>query len=45
MKNIEKLKNVKQLVLMNVRNNFFDRPILLKEYNLFIQNTESSLEQ
>ena len=40
-----KSKNVKQYVLMNVENNYFDRPLLLREYYLCSQNTESSLEQ
>ena len=40
----KKSKNVKQLILMNVQNIFLIDPFLLKEYNLFSQNTESSLE-
>ena len=39
-----KIENVKKFILMNVQNIFID-PFLLKEYNLFSQNTESSLEQ
>ena len=38
----EKSKNVNELNLMNV---FLIDPFLLREYNLFTQNTESSLEQ
>ena len=40
-----KIKNVNQLILRNVQNNVFDSPSILTEYNLFSQNTESSLEQ
>ena len=43
MKKIEKSKYVQQLILMNVH--FFMDASLLKEYNLFSQNTESFLEQ
>ena len=42
---LEKSKNVNQLILMISENNFLIDPFLLKEYNLFSQNTESSLEQ
>ena len=45
MEKLEKSKNVKQLILMNVQNSFLIDPFLLEEYNLFSQNTESSLEQ
>ena len=41
----QKSKNVKHLILMNVKINFLICPFLLKEYNLFRQNTGSSLEQ
>ena len=37
MEKLEKSEKVKQLILID--------PFLLKEYNLFSQNTESSLEQ
>ena len=40
-----KIENINQLILTNVQNNVLDAPFLLKEYNLFSQNTESSLEQ
>ena len=43
--NLKKSKNVNQLILMNVQNIVFDIPVLLKEYNLFSQNNESSLEE
>ena len=43
--NPEKSKNVNQLILMNVQKKFLIDPFLLKEYNLFNQNTEISLEQ
>ena len=33
----EKLKNVKQLILMNVQNNFFGEPRSHKEYNFLAQ--------
>ena len=45
MEQIEKSKNVNQLILMNFQNNILLVPVLLKEYNLFGQNNESSLEQ
>ena len=45
MEKIEKSKNVNKLILMNVYNIFLIDHFLLKEYNLFSQNTESSLEQ
>ena len=41
----KKTKNIKLLILINVQNIFLINPFLLKEYNLFSQNTESSLEQ
>ena len=44
-KGINKNKNFNQIILMNVQNNVFMLPVILKEYNLFSQNTESSLEQ
>ena len=44
MEKIEKPKNVKQLILMDVRFNCFIHPFLLKEYNSFSKNTESSLQ-
>ena len=44
MKNIEKSKKEKQFILINVQF-FLINPFLLKEYNLFCQNTEISLEQ
>ena len=40
---IEKSKNVKQIILMNVQ--FLYRTLLLKEYTLLRQSTDSSLEQ
>ena len=43
MEKIEKSKNVKQFIFMNVP--FFIDPFLLKEYHLFSQKIESSLEQ
>ena len=45
MENLEKSKNVNRLILMDVQKNFLIDHFLLKEYNLFNQNTESSLEQ
>ena len=39
-----KIENVNQLILMNVKYFLID-PVLLKECNLFSQNTEISLEQ
>ena len=42
---LDKSKNSNQLILMNVQSNFVIDPFLLKEYNLFKQNTESTLEQ
>ena len=42
---IEKSKNVRQLIFMNVGNVFLIFPFLLREYHLLSQNTESSLEQ
>ena len=45
MKKIIKLRNVKQLILRNVQNDFLICPFSLKEYDLFRQNTEISLEQ
>ena len=45
MEQIEKSKNFNQLILMNFQNNILLVPVLLKEYNLFGQNNESSLEQ
>ena len=45
MKNIEKSKNVKELILMNVQNNFSTTTCLLGDRNWFRQNIESSLEQ
>ena len=44
MKKIKKSKNVKHLILINVHNIFLINPFLPKEYNLFSQNNESSLE-
>ena len=44
MEKLEKSKNFKQLILMNVQKQFID-PFLLKECNLFSQYTEISLEQ
>ena len=43
MEKLEKSKNIKQLIVMNVQNNFLIYSFLLKEYSLFSQNTESSL--
>ena len=43
-KKIKKSKNTKQLILMNDQFILID-PFILKEYNLFSQNTEGSLEQ
>ena len=43
MEKVEKSKNVKQYILMNV--DFSIYRFLLREYHLFSQNTESSLEQ
>ena len=45
MEKLEKSKNDKWYVLMNFENNVFDIPVLLREYYLFSQNTESSLEE
>ena len=45
MEELEKSKNVKQYILMNVENIFLIHPVLHREYYLFSQNTESSLEQ
>ena len=45
MKKIKKPKNVKHLILMNVQNKFIIDPFLPKEYNLFSQNIEISIEQ
>ena len=45
MEELKKSKNVNQLVFINVQNVFIVYPFQIKEYNLFIQNTESSLEQ
>ena len=45
MEKSEKSKNVNQLILMNVQNSFLIDLVLLKEYSLFNQNTERSLEQ
>ena len=45
MEKLGKSKNVNQLILMNVQNNFLIISVLLKEYNLFRPDNESSLEQ
>ena len=45
MKKIEKSRNFKQFILMNFQNIRFGEPFFLKEYNLFSQNIESSIEQ
>ena len=45
MENIEKSKIVKNLILINVQNISLITTFLSKEYNLFSQNTESSLEE
>ena len=45
MEKLEKSKNVKQYILMNVENIVLIEPFLHREYYLFSQNTESSLEQ
>ena len=43
---IEKSKNVRQYVLMNIKYIYiYIYPFLLREYYLFSHNTESSLEQ
>ena len=42
---LKKSKNVNQLILINVQNKNLIDPFLLKEYNLFSQNTERFLEQ
>ena len=44
-KNIRKSKHCRHLILMNAQNIFLIIHVLLKEYNLFIQNNERSLEQ
>ena len=44
MEKFEKSKNVNQLILMDVYFFWID-PFLPREYNLFSQNTEISLEQ
>ena len=41
----QKVKNVKHLILIHVQNNSLMFPVLLKEYNLFSSNNESSLEK
>ena len=38
-------KKINKLILTNVQNIFLIDPFLLREYNLFSQNTENSLEQ
>ena len=45
MERLENLKVFNQLVLMNSQNIFLIDLFLLKKYNSFSQNTESSLEQ
>ena len=45
LKKLEISKKANQLILINVQNNFLIDPFLLREYNVFSQNTESSLEQ
>ena len=44
MEKLEKSKNDKHLILMNVEY-FFGRPLSNREYHVFSLNTESSLEQ
>ena len=39
----QKVENVKHLILMNIQNNLLVLPVLLKEYNTFRTNTESSI--
>ena len=41
----QKSKKANQLILMNVENNLLIDNFLLREYDLFSQTTESSLEQ
>ena len=40
-----KSKNVNKLILMNVQNSIFIDPFPPKDYNLFSQDTENSLEE
>ena len=45
MKKIKKSKNIKHLILIKIPILFLMLPVLLKEYNLFSQSTDSSHEQ
>ena len=45
MKQVEKFEIKNKYVLMNDENNFLIYPYLHREYYLFSQNSESSLEQ
>ena len=44
LKNTKESKNVKHLLLINVKNNLI-LPVQLKEYNLFSPHNEISIEQ